>query len=151
MIEGIQPFEASGEIGGGDGGLIDTREPHEDQGGHLEGGKLVPPGVLGDQIEAAAPGQSAPAILFLPSRTPPTPPDHRATPPPAGVGGGKPRRAESSPKPPPPHPRGGHPRPPLTAENSLGTIEDSDTVAAGADNSPPRSLPNAAAVGLRKP
>jgi molybdopterin/thiamine biosynthesis adenylyltransferase/rhodanese-related sulfurtransferase len=63
-IEEIQPFEASEEIGGGDVVLIDTREPHEYQEAHLEGGKLVPPGLLGDEIEAAAPDKSARTILY---------------------------------------------------------------------------------------
>ncbi len=64
MIEEIQPFEASEEIGGGDVVLIDTREPHEYQEAHLDGGKLVPPGLLGDEIEAAAPDKSARTILY---------------------------------------------------------------------------------------
>ena len=64
MIEEIQPFEASEEIGGGDVALIDTREPHEYQEAHLEGGKLVPPGLLADEIEAAAPDKSARTILY---------------------------------------------------------------------------------------
>jgi molybdopterin/thiamine biosynthesis adenylyltransferase/rhodanese-related sulfurtransferase len=64
MIEEIQPFEASEEIGGGDVVLIDTREPHEYQEAHLDGGKLVPPGLLGDEIEAAAPDKSARTIIY---------------------------------------------------------------------------------------
>ncbi len=63
-IEEIQPFEAAAEIDGGDVVLIDTREPHEYQEAHLEGGKLVPPGLLGDEIEAAAPDKSARTILY---------------------------------------------------------------------------------------
>jgi sulfur-carrier protein adenylyltransferase/sulfurtransferase len=64
MIEEIQPFEAAEEIGGGDVVLIDTREPHEYQEAHLDGGKLVPPGLLGDEIEAAAPDKAARTILY---------------------------------------------------------------------------------------
>ena len=64
LIEEIQPFEASEDIGNGDVVLIDTREPHEYQEAHLEGGKLVPPGLLGDEIEAAAPDKSARTILY---------------------------------------------------------------------------------------
>ncbi len=64
MIEEIQPFEASEEIGGGDVVLIDTREPHEYEEAHLEGGKLIPPGLLGDEIEATAPDKSARTILY---------------------------------------------------------------------------------------
>lgn len=63
-IEEIQPFEAQQEIEGGGVLLIDTREPHEYQEAHLEGGKLVPPGLLGDEIEAAAPDKSARTILY---------------------------------------------------------------------------------------
>jgi molybdopterin/thiamine biosynthesis adenylyltransferase/rhodanese-related sulfurtransferase len=64
QIEEIEPFEAAQEIEGGDVVLIDTREPHEHQEAHIEGGKLVPPGLLADEIEAAAPDRSARTILF---------------------------------------------------------------------------------------
>jgi len=63
-IEEIEPFEAAAEIEGGDVVLVDTREPHEYQEAHLEGGKLVPPGVLADEIAAAAPDKSARTILY---------------------------------------------------------------------------------------
>ncbi|MGC1852631.1 MAG: molybdopterin-synthase adenylyltransferase MoeB [Solirubrobacterales bacterium] len=64
QVEEIEPFEAAEEIEGGDVVLIDTREPHEYQEAHLEGGKLVPPGLLGDEIAAAAPDKSARTILY---------------------------------------------------------------------------------------
>ncbi len=64
QIEEIEPFEAAEEINGGDVVLIDTREPHEYQEAHLENGKLVPPGLLGDEIAAAAPDKSARTILY---------------------------------------------------------------------------------------
>src|SRR5690242_20259839 len=64
VIEEIQPFEAQQEIEGGAVVLVDTREPHEYQEAHLEGGKLVPPGLLADEIEAAAPDKSARTILY---------------------------------------------------------------------------------------
>jgi molybdopterin/thiamine biosynthesis adenylyltransferase/rhodanese-related sulfurtransferase len=64
QVEEIAPFEAAGEIEGGDVVLIDTREPHEYQEAHLEGGKLVPPGLLGDEIAAAAPDKSARTIVY---------------------------------------------------------------------------------------
>lgn len=64
VVEEIEPFEAAEEIKGGDVVLIDTREPHEYQDAHLEGGKLVPPGLLADQIAAAAPDKSARTILY---------------------------------------------------------------------------------------
>src|ERR1043166_9793203 len=62
--EEIEPVEAAEEIEGGDVVLIDTREPHEYQEAHLENGKLVPPGLLGDEIEATAPDRSARTILY---------------------------------------------------------------------------------------
>ena len=64
QIEEIEPFEAAEEIEGGDVVLIDTREPHEYQEAHLEGGRLVPPGVLADEIASAAPDKSARTILY---------------------------------------------------------------------------------------
>jgi molybdopterin/thiamine biosynthesis adenylyltransferase/rhodanese-related sulfurtransferase len=64
QIEEIEPFEASEEIAGGDVVLIDTREPHEYQETHLDGGKLVPPGLLADEIAEAAPDKSARTILY---------------------------------------------------------------------------------------
>jgi len=64
VIEEIEPFEAAEEIEGGDVVLIDTREPHEYQEAHLEGGKLVPPGLLADEIASAAPDKSARTILY---------------------------------------------------------------------------------------
>ncbi len=63
-VEEIEPFEAAQEIEGGDVVLVDTREPHEYQEAHLENGKLVPPGLLADEIAAAAPDKSARTILY---------------------------------------------------------------------------------------
>jgi len=63
-VEEIEPFEAQQEIEGGDVVLIDTREPHEYQEAHLEGGKLVPPGLLADEIATAAPDKTARTILY---------------------------------------------------------------------------------------
>jgi sulfur-carrier protein adenylyltransferase/sulfurtransferase len=64
LVEEIEPFEAAQEIEGGDVVLIDTREPHEYQEAHLENGKLVPPGLLGDEIATAAPNKSARTIVY---------------------------------------------------------------------------------------
>jgi sulfur-carrier protein adenylyltransferase/sulfurtransferase len=64
QVEEIEPFEAAQEIEGGEVVLIDTREPHEYQEAHLEGGKLVPPGLLADEIATAAPDKSARTILY---------------------------------------------------------------------------------------
>ena len=63
-VEEIEPFEAAQEIEGGDVVLVDTREPHEYQEAHLENGKLVPPGLLADEIAAAAPDKSARTIVY---------------------------------------------------------------------------------------
>jgi molybdopterin/thiamine biosynthesis adenylyltransferase/rhodanese-related sulfurtransferase len=63
-VEEIEPFEAAQEIEGGDVVLIDTREPHEYQESHLDGGKLVPPGLLADEIVTAAPDKSARTIVY---------------------------------------------------------------------------------------
>jgi sulfur-carrier protein adenylyltransferase/sulfurtransferase len=64
QIDEIEPFEAADEIEKGDVVLIDTREPHEYQEAHIEGGRLVPPGLLGDEIASAAPDKSARTILY---------------------------------------------------------------------------------------
>jgi sulfur-carrier protein adenylyltransferase/sulfurtransferase len=64
QIEEIEPFEAAQEIEGGVVALIDTREPHEHQEAHIEGGRLVPPGLLADEIAAAAPDRSARTIVY---------------------------------------------------------------------------------------
>jgi len=64
VVEEIEPFEAAQEIEGGVVVLIDTREPHEFQEARIEGGKLVPPGLLRDEIAAAAPDKSARTILY---------------------------------------------------------------------------------------
>ena len=64
QVEEVEPFEAAQEIAGGDVVLIDTREPHEYQEARLEGGKLVPPGLLADEIATAAPDKSARTILY---------------------------------------------------------------------------------------
>lgn len=63
-VEEIEPFEAAQEIEGGDVVLVDTREPHEYQEAHLENGKLVPPGLLADEIAEAAPDKAARTILY---------------------------------------------------------------------------------------
>ncbi|MEZ5077391.1 MAG: molybdopterin-synthase adenylyltransferase MoeB [Solirubrobacterales bacterium] len=63
-IEEIEPFEAAEEINDGDVVLIDTREPHEYQEVRLEGGKLVPPALLGDEIATAAPNKAARVIVY---------------------------------------------------------------------------------------
>src|SRR6476620_7217194 len=63
-IEEIEPFEAQAEIEGGNVVLIDTREPHEYKEAHLEGGKLIPPALLSEQIATAAPDKSARTLIY---------------------------------------------------------------------------------------
>ena len=70
MIEEIEPFEAAEEIEGGDVVLVDTREPHEYQEAHLEGGKLVPPAMLADQIDIGRARQVRSHDPLLPLRQP---------------------------------------------------------------------------------
>ena len=70
QIEEIEPFEAAAEIEGGDVVLVDTREPHEYQEAHLEGGKLVPPGLLADEIAERGPRQVGAHDPLLPQRQP---------------------------------------------------------------------------------
>ena len=75
-IEEIEPFEAAEEINGGDVVLIDTREPHEYQEAHLEDGKLVPPGLIADEIAepprpTSRPAPSSTAAPATARRSPP--------------------------------------------------------------------------------
>src|SRR4051794_7065781 len=64
VIEEIQPFEAAQEIEGGTIVLVDTREPHEYQEAHLEGGKLDPPAMVANEIATAAPDKSARTLVY---------------------------------------------------------------------------------------
>ena len=70
QIEEIEPFEAAAEIEGGDVVLIDTREPHEYQEAHLEGGKLVPPGLLARRDRRGRARQVGADDPLLPQRQP---------------------------------------------------------------------------------
>ena len=62
-IEEITPQEAFAELDGGGVKLIDTREPYEYEESHIEGGELIPPGVIADRIEAAVPDKDQRIIL----------------------------------------------------------------------------------------
>jgi sulfur-carrier protein adenylyltransferase/sulfurtransferase len=64
VIEELAPFEAEQEIEGGDVVLVDTREPHEYEEAHLEGARLVPPGVLQDEIGSVVPDRSQRVLLY---------------------------------------------------------------------------------------
>ena len=63
-IEEISPSEAAREIERGDVALVDTREPHEYEEAHIEGGRLVPPGLLRDEIESVVPDRSQRVLLY---------------------------------------------------------------------------------------
>ena len=62
-VEEITPQEAFAELDEGGVRLIDTREPFEYEESHIEGGELIPPGVIGDRIEAAVPDKDQRIIL----------------------------------------------------------------------------------------
>jgi sulfur-carrier protein adenylyltransferase/sulfurtransferase len=64
VIEEIAPFEAAEEIEAGDVVLVDTREPHEYEEAHLEGARLVPPGVLEDEIGSVVPDRERRVLLY---------------------------------------------------------------------------------------
>ncbi len=54
VVKEITPNEAWAELQEGDAKLIDTREPHEHAEAHIEGGRLIPPALIADQIAGAA-------------------------------------------------------------------------------------------------
>jgi molybdopterin/thiamine biosynthesis adenylyltransferase/rhodanese-related sulfurtransferase len=64
VIEEIAPFEAAEEIEGGDVVLVDTREPHEYDEAHLDGARLVPPGILEDEIGSVVPDRDRRVLLY---------------------------------------------------------------------------------------
>lgn len=53
-VREITPQEAYAEMQDGGPRLIDTREPHEHAEAHIADDKLIPPALIGDQIEDAA-------------------------------------------------------------------------------------------------
>src|SRR4051812_13399743 len=63
-FEELSPTEAASEIDAGGVALIDTREPHEYEEAHIEGGRLVPPGILPDEIAGVVPDRSQRVLLY---------------------------------------------------------------------------------------
>ncbi len=64
QIAEISPAEAAAEIDAGGVALVDTREPHEYEEAHIEAGRLVPPGLLRDEIAAVVPDRSQRVLLY---------------------------------------------------------------------------------------
>jgi sulfur-carrier protein adenylyltransferase/sulfurtransferase len=62
-IEEIDPADAREEIADG-AALVDTREPHEYEEAHLEGGTLVPPAELAGRIAEVVPDRSQRVVLY---------------------------------------------------------------------------------------
>jgi molybdopterin/thiamine biosynthesis adenylyltransferase len=64
VVHELTPAEAFAELDSGDVVLVDTREPHEYDEVHIEGGRLVPPGILVDEIESVVPDHEARVLLY---------------------------------------------------------------------------------------
>jgi molybdopterin/thiamine biosynthesis adenylyltransferase len=62
-IEEIDPADAREEIADG-AALVDTREPHEYEEAHLQGGILVPPAELAGRIAEVVPDRSQRVVLY---------------------------------------------------------------------------------------
>ena len=64
-IAQVDPQSANEEIERGDAVLIDTREPHEWDVGHLHGASLVPPASVAERVPELVPGtvRAPPAVL----------------------------------------------------------------------------------------
>ena len=64
QIAEISPADAARELEAGGVALVDTREPHEYEEAHIEGGRLVPPGLLRDEIESAVPDHAQRVLVY---------------------------------------------------------------------------------------
>jgi molybdopterin/thiamine biosynthesis adenylyltransferase/rhodanese-related sulfurtransferase len=63
-IDEIDPTSAQEEIEDGNAVLIDTREPHEWDQGHLRGAQLVPPASVRERIPELVPDRSSRVVLY---------------------------------------------------------------------------------------
>lgn len=63
-VSEITPAEAYEELQAGDVQLIDSREPHEYDEAHIEGGQLVPPALIADEVTRSAPDLSKRTLVY---------------------------------------------------------------------------------------
>ena len=66
-IAQVDPQSAKDEIERGDAVLIDTREPHEWDVGHLHGASLVPPASVAERVPELVPERSKRVLLYCAS------------------------------------------------------------------------------------
>ena len=66
-IDQVDPRTAQDEIERGDAVLIDTREPHEWDAGHLEGAKLVSPALVPERVPGLVPQRTQRVLLYCAS------------------------------------------------------------------------------------
>jgi sulfur-carrier protein adenylyltransferase/sulfurtransferase len=66
-IAQVDPQSAKDEIERGDAVLIDTREPHEWDVGHLHGARLVPPASVAERVPELVPERSKRLLLYCAS------------------------------------------------------------------------------------
>ena len=66
-IAQVDPQSANEEIERGDAVLIDTREPHEWDVGHLHGASLVPPASVAERVPELVPERSKRVLLYCAS------------------------------------------------------------------------------------
>ena len=64
QVPEVSPAEADARVRAGGVVLVDVREPHEWDAGHIRGALHVPKGSVEERIEAAVPGRDTPVILY---------------------------------------------------------------------------------------